>query len=98
MIIIGMVKNEAYTGKASSNPYNFEHFNLQYLNGKINSMPIIPQPFQFNFDKKEYASAYWNLMHSLGYSFKDDSCDITRNEYDNGYFFMIYTCLTTPNF
>ena len=95
MIVIGMVKNEAYTGKASINPYNFEHFDLQYFNGKVNSMPIIPQPFQFNFQKKEYASAYWNLMHSMGYAFKDDSCDITRNEYDNGYFLLAFNTSST---
>ena len=94
-IIIGMVKNEAYVGKKSLNPYNFEHFNLQYFNGKVNSMPIIPQPFQFDFTKKQYAQAYWNLMHSLGYSFKDDGCDITRNEFDDGFFLLAFNTSTT---
>ena len=95
MIVIGMVKNESYTGKTSANPYNFEHFNLQYFNGKINSMPIIPQPFQFDFAKEEYATAYWNLLQSLGYAGKDASCDITRNEYDNGYFLLAFNTSST---
>ena len=85
-----MVGNDAYTGNKSLNPFNFEHFNLQFINGKVNSMPIIPQPFQFDFLKKEYNSAYWNLMHALGYSFKDDGCDISRNEYDNGDFLLAF--------
>ena len=95
IIVIGMVKNAAYSGKKSLNPFNFEHFNLQYFNGKINSMPLIAQPFQFNFAKKEYVSAYWNLMHSLGYAFHDDGCDITRNEYDNGYFLQGFNTSAT---
>ena len=95
MILIGMVGNDAYTGKKSLNPFNFEHFNLQYINGKVNSMPIIPQPFQFDFAKKEYNSAYWNLMHALGYAFKDDGCDITRNEYDNGNFLLAFNTSST---
>ena len=95
MIVIGMVKNEAYAGKKTLNPYNFEHFGLQYFNGKVNSMPIIPQPFQFDFTKKEYAQAYWNLMHSLGYAFKDDGCAISRNEFDDGYFLLAFNTSTT---
>ena len=95
MIIIGMVANDAYTGKKSLNPFNFEHFNLQYINGKVNSMPLVPQPFQFDFANKEYNSAYFNLQHALGYAFKDDGCDISRNEYDNGYFLLAFNTSST---
>ena len=95
IIVVGMVKNTAYSGKKSLNPFNFEHFNLQYFNAKINSVPLIAQPFQFNFPKKEYAAAYWNLMQSLGYAGHDDSCDITRNEYDNGYFLQGFNTSAT---
>jgi hypothetical protein len=95
MIIFGMVKNEAYTGKKSLNPFNFEHFNLQSCNGKINSMPMIPQPYQFDFGKKEYAAAYWDLMQTLGYVSKDDGCNITLNEYDSGYFLLGFNLSST---
>ena len=27
-------------------------------------------------------------MSALGYNFKDDGCDISRNEFDNGYFLL----------
>jgi len=94
-IVIGMVQNEAYTGKKSLNPFKFEHFHLQYCNGKINSMPLIAQPYQFDFTKKEYCPAYWDLMHSLGYVFKDDGCDITRNEFDNDFFLLAFNTSAT---
>ena len=94
-IVIGMVRNEAYAGKKSLNPFRFEHFDLQYFNGKINSMPLIPEPFQFDFTKKAYCPAYWNLMNALGYSGKDDGCDITRNEFDNGYFLLAFNTSAT---
>lgn len=95
IIVVGMVKNTAYSGMKSQNPFNFEHFDLQYFNAKINSVPLIAQPFQFNFPKKEYTAAYWNLMQALGYAFHDDSCDITRNEYDNGYFLQGFNTSAT---
>ena len=34
-------------------------------------------------------------MHSLGYAFHDDGCDITRNEYDNGYFLQGFNTSAT---
>ena len=35
-----------------------------------------------------YLQAYWNLMLAVGYVGRGDGCDISRNEYDNGYFLL----------
>ena len=48
-IVIGLVKNEAYAGKQSLNPFNFEHFDLEYINGKVGAKSITAHPFTFDF-------------------------------------------------
>lgn len=95
MILIGLVKNEAYAGKKSLNPFNFEHFDLEYINGKVGAKSITAQPFTFDFPNGQYLPAYWNLMHSMGYSFKDDGCYITRDEYDKGNFLLAFNLSPT---
>jgi hypothetical protein len=34
-------------------------------------------------------------MQTVGYVSKDDGCDITRNEYDNGYFLLGFNTSST---
>ena len=94
-ILIGLVKNEAFAGKRSFNPFKFEHFQLEYINGKVGAKSITAQPFTFDFPNGHFLPAYWNFMQSMGYTFKDDGCYITRNEYDNDNFLLAYNLSPT---
>lgn len=87
-LVIGMVSNEAYSGKKKLNPFKFHHYDLVYADVLVNSKSILTKPIHVNMTDKQYMQAYWSLMVSLGYTFKDDGFHISRNEYDNGNFLL----------
>ena len=94
-ILVAMVSNVAYNGQTTLNPFNFKHYNLTWADVQVNSKSILGKPLEFNMATKEYLEAYWNLHTALGYTFKDDSCSITRNEYDNGFTVLCFDLTPT---
>ena len=50
----------------------------------VNGKTALAKPLTMNIATNEYLQAYWNTMSALAYNFKDDGCDISRNEFDNG--------------
>ena len=44
----------------------------------------------FNPAKKEWDAAYWGLQYAAGFRYKNDGLSISRDEYGDGNFIMIY--------
>ena len=87
-IVVGMVSNSAYSGQKALNPFNFQHFNVSSINITVDSKCVFAKPLTVNMTNGNYIQAYWNLMIAMGYIGRNGGCDITRNEYDNGYFLI----------
>ena len=87
-IVIGMVSNAVYSGQKALNPFNFQHYNVSSVNITVDSKCVFAKPLSINMTNGNYLQAYWNLMLAMGYIGKNEGCDITRNEYDNGYFLL----------
>ena len=87
-IIIGMVSNKAYSGQNALNPFKFHHYNLSTANIMVDSKSVFAKPISMNMTNGNYLQGYWNLMLAMGYIGRDDGCDISRYEYDDGYFLI----------
>ena len=65
MLILAMVLTDAYNGAYGKNPFNFQHFNLSFLELKIDGKSIPFQPFKPDFGKKHALREYMSLYQSL---------------------------------
>ena len=87
-VVIAMVSNKAYSGQNDLNPFKFQHYNLSMANIMVDSKSVFAKPISLNMTKGNYLQAYWNLMLAMGYIGRDDGCDISRYEFDDGYFLL----------
>jgi hypothetical protein len=83
-IIIGFVDNRAFNGDFTLNGFNFQHFNLNYLNLMLDGSSITPQPLTPNFTNDTYIQAYNTLFAGTGIHWKDEGNDISYEDYAGG--------------
>lgn len=85
-IIIGFVDNKAYNGDKAMNPFNFKHFNINYLCLCVDGTQVPAKPLQPDFKTSEmYVDAYHTLFSGTGIHFMNLGNCITRESYPNGY-------------
>jgi hypothetical protein len=83
--IVGFVKNVAYNGSYTTNPFLFEHFNLSYFSFYLDGQQIPNKPLTPNFEDGLFVRAYNSLFDGSGIFHKDVGIDIGRNDYARGY-------------
>jgi len=85
-LVIGLVTNQAFNGHAESNPFNFQHFNLNdialYLDGQ---QQHAIRPIQPDYERGPYIRAYNSMFAGTGKLCKDEGLYINRDDYANGY-------------
>lgn len=82
--IIGMVDSQAFNGSQQTNPFNFEHFNYNYLALYIDSTQIPAKPLTPDFEKKQYIRSYYTLFEGTGIHFSDTGNGISYEDYPEG--------------
>ncbi len=87
-VVVAMVSNTAYNGSKPLNPLNFKHYNMISADITVDSKSVFGKPLTFDMVNGQYMQAYWTSMSGLGYNFRDDGCYLTRNEFDDGNFFI----------
>lgn len=88
-IIVGFVSNSALNGDLKKNPFNFQHFDMNFLCLYLDGRQVPSKPLQPNFDKKTsstYISSYQTLFSGTNIGFNDDGNCISRSDYPYGYF------------
>lgn len=84
-VVLGFVDNKAFNGDKSLNPFNFQHFGINYLSLYVDGVQIPSKPLQPNFDDELYVDAFHTLVSGTGICWDDDSCGIKRSEYPLGH-------------
>lgn len=83
--IIGMVEGIAFNGSFNRNPFNFRHFNYNYLALYIDSVQIPSRPLTPDFANNLYIRSYYTLFEGSGIYFNDTGNSISHAEYPDGY-------------
>ena len=93
LVIIGLLDHEAFAGKYSKSPFNFQHFDVNYIGISFNGNPI-PQPaFTPDHEKGHIANEYLSLFMALGKSgIMGDDNGILMEDFSRG------CCFYTFNF
>jgi len=87
VLLIGFVDADAYNGKLSRNPYNFEAFDVTNVNVSIDQVSYEYTNLNINFSSK-YLIAFQNLL--TGLNLENKSVGINRDNYKDGNVFYAY--------
>jgi len=82
-IIIGFLSHTSFNGNVNSNPFFFRHFNLNYLNLKINGKPVHPKPLQPDYSAGDYLREYRLLFQNTGAHHGNFCLDIKPEDFVN---------------
>ena len=87
-IIVGFIDNKAFNGNRKFNPFNFQHFSINYLSWYIDGVQIPSKSLQprFTGENQVYIDAYHTLFSGTGIHFLNESNGINCHNYVRGYF------------
>ena len=94
-ITIGFVKNTAFTGTLTLNPFEFKHYDLNYLSLNVDGTPVPSQPLQPNYEMKHYTECYETLFKGTCMLGSDVTHGISYGDYTGGY--CLYCFNLTPD-
>ena len=86
-IIIAMVDTDAYNGTLRKNPFNFKHYNANFLGLYLDGEQIPSRPLKLNYNTADGLNdimGYYSLFTGTGKSFHDSGNQISREEYSRG--------------
>lgn len=96
-LVIAFVLNSSYSGAFDKNPFNFQNFDINFLNLIVNgkSMPY-QEPFRLDYSSDEestgwlsrkgaFVRAFLSTVASTGRYLKDEGIDINLKEFKTGY-------------
>ena len=87
-VVLGLVNHDNFNGTTASNPFQFNHFNLNYLKLYVDGEGT--QPFRPNFTNKQYMRSYRSLFEGTGMLYDDRGNNISRQDYPNGYMLHVF--------
>ncbi|GFY76836.1 uncharacterized protein TNIN_16681 [Trichonephila inaurata madagascariensis] len=61
-LFVGCVDNEAFHGAFSKSPYEFKHFNLNFIGVYVNGQSVPHNLLELDFSKDQYIRAYQTLF------------------------------------
>ena len=89
-VVIGMVENKAFNGDMEMNPFNFRHFDVNYLALHVDGKQIPAKPLTPDFTNALYTRSYASLFTGTGFMGHDRGNQITYDEYANGFTLFAY--------
>ena len=94
-LVIGMVENTAFNGDKDKNPFNFKHFDVDYLALNMDGKQIPSKPLTPNFADDMCTQSYTSLFTGTGFMGHDRGNQITREDYPKG--FTLFAFDLTPD-
>ncbi len=89
-VIVAMVASEAYSGSLKRNPFNFAHYETNFLGFYVNGQSRPTHPLQPNFADNNFIEAYTTLFTGTGKYGQNSGNYIQREEYDGGYSLFVF--------
>jgi hypothetical protein len=94
-IILGFVLNSACNGDKTLNPFNFQHFGLNYLAVHTDNQQFPSQPLKPNFADLETVDEYYRLYSGMGLTNSNHGINITLEQFMHG--FTLFPLDLTPD-
>lgn len=84
LFVFGMVKNSAFNGSYEENPFNFQHFNVNFIGVYRDGTSVPRRELCPDFNNGLCMNEYVCLMQSLGLFYKNRTNSISIDEYRSG--------------
>ena len=84
-LVIGMVENKAFNGDKEKNPFNFQHFDADYLALHVDGKQVPSKPLTPDFANGLCTRSYASLFTGTGYMGHDRGNQISCEEYAKGF-------------
>ncbi|GFY34301.1 uncharacterized protein F54H12.2 [Trichonephila clavipes] len=78
-IIIACVDNDAFNGNYKKSPFEFKHYDVNFIGVYVDGQPVPHQPLELDFEKGNYIQAYNNLF------LNSEGLHLSRSEFSKGY-------------
>lgn len=100
LLIFGLVSSDAYIGKRTKNPFNFQHFNMSSLQLTVNGQPFPSRPLEMNFsaDNPMYARAYFSMCRALQIHRTDRANQVTMKNFAKGFTLFVLDLTRDQNY
>ena len=96
LVILGMVSDANANGGYLRNPFNFEHFGVEYVVLRANGESYPRNGYRQNFADRQYIKSYFSVLEALGYDTGLNCWNITPSEWANGYTFFVFKLSPGP--
>ena len=80
-IVIACVDNDAFNGSYKKSPFEFQHYNINFVGVYVDGQPVPHNPLQPNFDNNQFIRAYQNLFINSD----NKGLYLSRSEFPQGY-------------
>ena len=86
-IVIGFIRADALNGSYKLNPFNFQHFNCNFVALRVNGVQIPSKGYRPNFEKKIVRRELRALYDNIGVSdpSDDSGCNLNVEDFTGGY-------------
>ncbi|XP_071504964.1 uncharacterized protein F54H12.2-like [Diadema antillarum] len=87
-LIIGCVHNKAFSGSYTHNPFNSQHFGVNYISLYVDGVQVPSKPIQPVYGDTpglQAIRAYQTLFSGTDKLYKDVGNHVSREDYDRGY-------------
>ena len=84
-LVFALVNDVAFNGSAALNPFNFMHFDIDFLCLYIDGVQLPAKPFQTKIENGSAAREFFEFYHSTGNLLKNTAMSIDRQQFINGY-------------
>ncbi|XP_058246887.1 uncharacterized protein F54H12.2-like [Hemibagrus wyckioides] len=84
-LIFRLVDNDAFSGAFKKNPFNFKHYDTEFVALYVDGTQYPAKPFQPDFRSGNAIREFYSLIQASGKQLKDQPLAINREEYSNGY-------------
>ena len=89
-LVIGMIDNKAFNGDKTKNPYNFQHFNADYLALHVDGKQVPSKPLTPDFANGLCTRSYFSLFTGTGYMGHKSGNQISCEEYPKGLTLFVF--------
>ena len=89
-LILGMVSADAYAGDLTKHPFNFKHYNFDFMCLYVNGQSVPSKALQPKFSSNNYIEAYQSLFTGMEIDGKDAGIGCSRVDYGKGYTLVVF--------
>lgn len=84
-VVIGCLETAAFNGSSELNPFNFQHFDIDFISLYWDGKQVPAKPLKPDFDNGLYARSFASLFTSTGMMNSNQGNCISWDDYSNGY-------------